>query len=287
MNISQAKQINLVTYLEDNGHIGTQKGEYFWFSTPLREEKTPSFSVDVQKNTWMDWGTNQSGDIIDLVKLLFNTDTSGALEKLSVLRYEKLTVNPVFEVNTKKRELGIKLERLNTVQYVPLLDYLSFRKIPLSLSMIYLKEAHYTVKERKYHSIAFANDYGGYELRNLRFKNCISPKYITTFPIQGSKELNLFEGFFSFLSALDYYKIDSFPESTIILNSVNNIHHVNQLLPGYKKVISFLDNDMAGRKVLDHVRYLNPRTENRSMIIHPKRKDFNDYMMNLYYINGL
>lgn len=281
MNISQAKQINLVTYLEDNGHIGKQKGEYFWFYSPLREEKTASFSVDFQKNTWLDWGTNQSGDIIDLVKLLFNTDTSGALEKLSVLRYEKLTLGPVFEVNTKKKESGLILERIRPIRSIQLLNYLALRKIPLSLSMMYLNEAYYKVNDRTYYSIAFANDYGGYELRNLHFKNCIAPKYITSFPVLGNKELNLFEGFFSFLSALDYYKIDSFPENTIILNSVNNLHHINLLLPGYKKVTSFLDNDMAGRKALDHVRYLNPCTENRSMIIHPKRKDFNDYFMNL------
>lgn len=279
MNISQAKQINIITYLEDIGHIGKQKGEYFWYHSPLRKETTASFSVEIQKNTWMDWGTNESGDIVDLVKLLFNTDTSGALQQLSVLRYEKLATCPTMEIKLKERDPGIKLDWIQPVRSRKLLDYLALRKIPLSLSMMYLKEAHYTVKDRKYFSVAFANDYGGFELRNLRFKNCLSPKYITSFPVLGSKELNLFEGFFSFLSALAYYKIDSFPENTIILNSVNNLHHINLLLPGYKKVTSFLDNDMAGRKALDHVRYLNGCTENRSMLIHPKRKDFNDFIM--------
>lgn len=280
MNIQQAKEIDITAYLQKMGYQGEKRGEFVWFVSPMRDEKTASFSVSAVKNTWIDFGTGLSGDIIDLLKLKFNTDTAGALKILSEGKTESFKQQTINSTGTNEKNPVITLNRLRPIQSKALLNYLKLRKIPIDLAMIYLQEAFYTVKDRHYFSIAFKNNLGGYELRNQNFKNCIAPKYYTSFPVPGNKELNIFEGFFSYLSGLSYYKIESFPENTFVLNSISNLHLVIPLLPDYNKINSYLDNDQAGRNALDKVRYWNPCTENKSIIIHRNHKDFNEYLVN-------
>lgn len=56
MNISQAKLINLVEFLEKEGHKAVkQKGNTYWYISPIRSEKTPSFKVDARRNEWYDF----------------------------------------------------------------------------------------------------------------------------------------------------------------------------------------------------------------------------------------
>ena len=47
MDISEAKKISIVDYLENMGytHAKIRRGQY-WYRSPLREEKTPSFVVN-------------------------------------------------------------------------------------------------------------------------------------------------------------------------------------------------------------------------------------------------
>ena len=57
------------------------------------------------------------------------------------------------------------------------------------------------------------------ELSNFGFKGCLRKKAITTIP--GSKlEINVFEGFFDYLSALTYFSKDKLTGTTIILNTL-------------------------------------------------------------------
>ncbi len=73
MNISQAKLINLVDFLEQEGHKAVkQKGRIYWYNSPIRSENTPSFKVDSSRNEWYDYGLGEGGDILDLIKGLYN-----------------------------------------------------------------------------------------------------------------------------------------------------------------------------------------------------------------------
>ena len=45
--------------------LNKQRGSNIWGN--LRNEKTPSFSINPEKNIWRDWGTNEGGSVIDLV----------------------------------------------------------------------------------------------------------------------------------------------------------------------------------------------------------------------------
>ena len=84
MNISQAKLINLVDFLEQEGHKAVkQKGRIYWYNSPIRSENTPSFKVDSSRNEWYDYGLGEGGDILDLIKGLYNVKTTS--EALTIL----------------------------------------------------------------------------------------------------------------------------------------------------------------------------------------------------------
>lgn len=74
MNIAQIKQIDLVDYMKAIGFSPTKEtAKSAWYHAPYREDRTPSFKVNKDKNVWYDFGTAQSGDIIDLAELLYHS----------------------------------------------------------------------------------------------------------------------------------------------------------------------------------------------------------------------
>ena len=83
MNIAQIKQIDLVDYLRAIGFSPTKESDKSaWYHAPYREDRTPSFKVNKDKNIWYDFGTAQSGDIIDLAALLYQSKDVSRLLKL-------------------------------------------------------------------------------------------------------------------------------------------------------------------------------------------------------------
>ena len=75
MDISEAKKISIVDYLENMGytHAKIRRGQY-WYRSPLREEKTPSFVVNNNLHEWYDFGIAEGGDLIELGKRMYNTN---------------------------------------------------------------------------------------------------------------------------------------------------------------------------------------------------------------------
>ncbi len=66
LSIEEAKQTDLVDYLSKSGHQPAKvRGNDYWYLSPLREEKTPSFKVNRKLNRWYDHGLGKGGNIID------------------------------------------------------------------------------------------------------------------------------------------------------------------------------------------------------------------------------
>jgi hypothetical protein len=87
----------------------------------------------------------------------------------------------------------------------------------------------------------------------------------------------IFEGFFDFLSALEYYKQPILPASVIVLNSLTNLSKVLPDLQRFTKVSTFLDADEAGRKALARIMMATTNVSDFSKI-YKGFKDFNEYM---------
>ena len=98
MNSAQAKNILITDLLTSlSREPKTIKNNDYWYLSPLHEEKTPSFKVDIVKNVWYDHGDGVGGNIIDLVMNIYNLDFKSALQKLSsIFNYGDTAVSSSF-----------------------------------------------------------------------------------------------------------------------------------------------------------------------------------------------
>lgn len=84
LSCADARKIDLVDYLASLGYQPEKiRGSDYWYLSPLRQEKTPSFKVKRQKNIWYDHGNGQGGDIIDFGTLLFKCSVSEFLNRMA------------------------------------------------------------------------------------------------------------------------------------------------------------------------------------------------------------
>ena len=98
MTINEAKEIDMVEYLAQVGHHPTKiQGQNYWFSSPLHEEKTPSFKVNRKMNKWKDWGNGQAGNLIDFGILYHHCSVSDFLQKLAGV----LAIHPMATKQTR------------------------------------------------------------------------------------------------------------------------------------------------------------------------------------------
>ena len=65
MEIQNIKQISITDYLQQQGYSPARvQGIHYWYCSPLRNERTPSFKVNTERNQWYDFGSGEHGDII-------------------------------------------------------------------------------------------------------------------------------------------------------------------------------------------------------------------------------
>lgn len=283
MNCSQANQIKIVDFLAKSGIVPIKtRGRNFWYNSPLRNEKTPSFKVDLIRNAWFDFGVGCGGHLIDLVCKMYDVDLTGSMR---ILRGLDIKSQPISFDKQKERsvESPIQIIDVQQLQNWALIKYLEERKIPAYIASNYTAQANYTITNpdtgevKKYFALAFKNDLSGYELRNKYFKGGTSPKTITTIP-GNEKRVNIFEGFIDFLSALVYYRQYSPSNTTIVLNSLSNINRLYGLLPNFDQINLFLDNDSAGENASNAINFMFPFTVNYAQTLYPEHKDFNDLL---------
>lgn len=284
MNCSQANELNIVDYLSKSGiQPATVKGRNLWYNSPLRNEKTPSFKVDPDKNVFYDYGAGTGGRLVDLVCQLHRVGVTGALLILS-----GADITPQFLSFPKQKgetlpEPTIEVKHVQRLQNKALIQYIETRGIPGAIATRYTEEVYYAItnsgtgETKKYFALAFRNDKGGFELRNKYFKGGNSPKAITTIP-GNLQKVNVFEGFIDFLSALVYYRQPSPTNTTIVLNSVSHLKQLNDLLPNFIQINLYLDRDQAGQKAATEIINRFPEAVNQAAKLYPNHKDFNEFI---------
>lgn len=275
MNIQHIKQISITDYLQRQGYMPIQiKGINHWYCSPFRQERTPSFKVNTERNQWYDFGTGEHGDIIDLVRALNHCDMAEALQLLG--NGTPLRTSP-FSFGGKKDFAEHKLKLLSVVSLASphLLNYISERGINSVIANEFCYEINYRNAGRLFYAIGFANDVGGWEIRSPYFKGCIAPKAITTIR-RASDRLQIFEGFMDFLSWQTLH-----PSSTwdaIVLNSLALLPRIKEQIMGYREVESFLDNDDAGRKSFTVLKQMFPQVVDGAAR-YRKHKDLNEWLV--------
>lgn len=289
MNCSQANQLNINTFLNKLGLSGqaSNKNITVYFS-PLRTDKQPSFCVYTDSNRWHDYGTGENGDLVSLVQKLYTCSISQALQILSKDKIVK-PENPFFSIEQKVlQKIYSTTEAFLDVTIQPLTnkrlrEYLHSRGISQQvwskqsqLSQITYYNFRGNQSRRYFTSLAWANDTGGYEIRGTgNFKSSYGHKDITTIPGTGT-DLNLFEGFFDYMSALVYFKTAKLKNTTIVLNSLSNIKKARPAMDKAEIVNLWLDNDTAGIGAANNLQSTMGNCINRSKEFYPDHHDFND-----------
>ena len=272
------KKISIIGYLESIGILPVNKvGNQFLYFSPINKENTPSFYVEPTKNVFFDWSNGLNGDIIDLVREIENLSFKQALNRILEL---KETPSFSFSGNksfsTPKNQITI-LNMLE-IQNSSLIQYINSRCIDLDLARQYLKEVHYLTNDKKYFALGFKNDSGGFELRNGIGYKGKTRNAITTLE-NNSKNLSLFEGFFDFLSALQFYNLNKPHNNTIILNTTNNLPSMKETAKNYNQIFAYLDNDKAGLNTINKLLTYNNNIQNKSLEMYPNHKDFNHFLV--------
>lgn len=257
----QANQIDLVDYLEKLGHTPQKiRNNDYWYLSPLREEKTASFKVNRAKNVWYDHGLGKGGNLVDFGKTYYHCTVKELLSKLGNEQEEIVPFHP--QKNTiagEKKDLykqagKITIVSSGEINHPTLRNYLNHRQIPLIIASQFCREVTFELYGKKHRAIGFQNPGGGYELRNHYFKGSSTPKEPRLIPQNNTKDLAVFEGFFSFLSylALEYIRDRNIVElpklhaDSLVLNSIAFFEKSRELMEKYATVHLFLDRDKMG-----------------------------------------
>ena len=264
MNIEQAKLIPLEELLLRLGYTPSRRSRsQLWYLSPLRSESTPSFKVNTTLNAWYDFGAGKGGDIIDLIKKLEGlSSVSDALARIEELvGSAPLPVRIQITMDNVEATPAMELTHIGAVQAKSLQAYMRSRGIEPNVVAPFVQEAYYRRDDDSYFALAFANDNGGYELRNPNFKGTLGSKDITTLKGDPSSVL-VFEGFFDFLSLvmLEGRKPDA---TVIVLNSVSKresaVEAIRKLNP--KLVELYPDHDAAGKHLVEYFKTGLPNSD--------------------------
>lgn len=299
MKIEELKKIPIWELLSHLGIEPVSKrhgGAQLMYHSPLRPDRNASFSVSTRKNLWMDFGTSQGGNVIDLAIALkgycpFREAVVWLEEQASFfrsdIRYRDVSRYDDSHMSRLSGHSDISGMRVEDLTSPRLLEYLESRGIPAEIGQRYCKEAHYTVRDRTFYAIAFMNILGGMELRSRYFKGCHGVKAPSIVRVDKSEKTTtccVFEGFMDFLSykvleeRRDCELVQRFSCDCIILNSTSIIQRAIPFIGVYVSVDCYLDNDFAGRQAVDTIDLVNPgRIHDISSKFRPY-KDLNDYL---------
>ncbi len=249
LSFRDANQSSIIEYLARLGFQPSKiRGTDYWYLSPLRVEKTPSFKVNAAKNVWYDHGIGEGGSFVDLGARLNNCTIQEFVKSRvrdSLPRPAILTGVPM------RRENPLTVLEIGKIQSESLIEYLHQRGISKDTAELHCQEVLFQIGERRYSAIGFPNNSNAYELRNIWFKGSSSPKDLS-FIDNHSGRISVFEGFLDFLSAIqiEYREIkDIVRESDfLVLNSLSLLARSVPILESRKEINLFLDNDLPGQK---------------------------------------
>lgn len=260
MNIETARAIPMTEILAKiRLQPAKQRNNDYWYYSPFRKEKTPSFKVNIAKNVWYDFGEGKGGDSITFVCAYLESSRTGhtvpdALRWLRNMFQSHISIYPVPEQDNTSPDSSLVLKSTKPLAHVALIRYLESRGISQSVANTYLKEIRIYNKtlQKEYFAAAIKNEEGGYDYRNPYFKGCVKKKSITFIRglVPKPEGIHIFEGFMDFLSAVVLNEGRKFKDDTIILNSLSCMKEATGYIRGfgYRTAYTWLDNDNAGKK---------------------------------------
>ena len=121
--------IDIVQYITQSGIPLRPRGSLFVCCCPFHKEKTPSFTVYSETQSFSCFGCGQSGDLIQFVMLYNNLSYREALKVLDIK-------DPAFNLNKLRTKLQPK-ENIGSIDQF----YLQVNRVLLKLNLSISKEA--------------------------------------------------------------------------------------------------------------------------------------------------
>lgn len=275
ISCAEAREIDMVDYLAGLGFQPAKiRGGNFWYHSPFRNERTPSFKINRKLNRWYDFGEGSGGNLIDFAIRYKNWTVGEFLQSLSG-NPNPIPKRPAVERPDASAET-IPIVGDHTLSSHALIEYLNLRRIPIRIADRYCREVNYKVRGKTYYAIGFRNDAGGWELRNPYFKGSISPKYYSLIK-NGKQTLCVFEGFMDFLTFLTLIPDAGDLYDHLTLNSLAFFEAAKSAMESYKEIWLFLDRDTAGMDVAAYAQSLGSKYNDKSNL-YQGYKDLNDYL---------
>ena len=278
----EVKRIDLVDYLDTLG-IRPQKirNNDYWYLSPFRQEKTPSFKINRSQNVWFDHGSGEGGTIIDFGAKLFQCTYHEFIEKLTKGDFSDLPKAAPKQTADQPKSNKLEIITVSDLSNHELIRYLKARAISPELAKRYCHEVEFKIGNRQYMAVGFANRSGGYELRNSWFKGSSSPKDISLIST-GQDKVSVLEGFIDFLSALQIENrtIRQLTHSSdfLVLNSLRLVNRALPIIQPYGRVNLFLDNDPSANQVKDTLK-ANGILYRDASSHYDNSKDLNEYLV--------
>lgn len=187
--------------------------------------------------------------------------------------------------SAKNQEQKIIVVSENLVTNPGLIRYLKTRAIDIGIARTYCQEIGFRLYQKTHLAIGFKNNAGGYELRSENFKGSSSPKEPRMIEVEGAQQLNVFEGFFSFLSFKTLQqkkeiKAEGLSEehaNNFILNSVSFFEKSRSVMERFSQIHLFLDRDAAGIRATQKALSWSAKYRDQSHL-YSKHKDLNEYL---------
>lgn len=243
-----------------SGEVGKTTPNGVWFHCPWREDKDASLQVNDELGKWHDWGADQSGDLIDAIRIVNNCDYKTAISLLGYVPQKVDRTDDAYK--EKKREQNYTTQ---PIYHYPLIDYAKSRCVAPDVLRRYCVE----LNEGNYYYIALPNTANGYAIRNAKFKGQRGASSFSFFIGNNTSELLVFEGMFDMLSFVSLSNTD---KSILVLNSTANTSKAMELLSSFDVVHCYLDNDAAGHESTEKI-----KSSHHNVIDHSdKYKQFND-----------
>ena len=304
-NIRSEYPIN--TYLARYGcnPVGDATKNKLYYLSPIRDgETTPSFVVDLKTRMWKDYGSGDFGDIIELAMRFFSIPFWEAVDDIRQHKSVAYSENKQIPAGIGTDKEKAVHEIVKVKEAVPktsrdLMRYAAKRGISPIITKTYLKAVFYRVNDmgqknsgRPYFSLAMQNQAGSWELNNevydSKIKKTIGKKFYSVF--EGYKPtggLNIFEGIFDFLAAIEHHRKThgkeflQLPSDSIILHGTALLEKVADQLKVYDYINAYFNNDpyetQTGQKAFNRLEELHPKVFNRSATLYPNFNDFNDF----------
>jgi len=253
--------------LQHFGKRTDHKGEMYF--SPFRDEANPSFHIRRGENVWMDFGSGEGGNVLTLVSQLQHIPIEQCWDFVAGLNQNVIILDStsVPSPSNHPHQARIIIDKVgDNFSYRNLVKYAESRCIPRHILEHYCHQVTYHIESRpdtRWTAIGFPAG-EGWVLRHSMdgpfAKRCTGSSCsligaggeVVASPT--CDRVEVFEGFFDFLSWL-VIKNRTKPFSDIcVLNSVNNLSKGLPFISSHRDISCWLDNDEAGRKALSILR---------------------------------